>query len=92
MSDVMDYSFENIIKQVNSISSSALSNEVKLRRSGELFYQGSQTLLLQAEKMLESALQQEVDLTDTKIDSSFSLFLASLTQHGTVFIISLFEY
>lgn len=80
MSDVMDYSFENIIKQVNSISSSSLSDEVKLRRSGELFYQGSQTLLVQAEKMLEDALQQEVDLTDTKIDSSFSLFLSSLTQ------------
>ncbi len=53
MSDVMDYSFKNIIKQVNSISSSALSNEVKLRRSGELFYQGSQTLLAQAEKIVE---------------------------------------
>ncbi|MDJ0751762.1 MAG: hypothetical protein QNJ11_19920 [Woeseiaceae bacterium] len=82
MSDVMDYSFKNIIKQVNSISSSALSNEVKLRRSGELFYQGSQTLLAQAEKIVEDALQQEVVLTDTKIDSSFSLFLSSLTQQS----------
>ncbi|MDJ0650536.1 MAG: hypothetical protein QNJ60_17730 [Xenococcaceae cyanobacterium MO_188.B19] len=42
----MDNSFNSIIKQVNSISSSSLSDEVKLRRSGELFYQGSQTLLL----------------------------------------------
>ncbi len=65
----MDYSLSSIIKQVNSISSSSLSDEVKLRRSGELFYQGSQTLLLQAEKILEAARAQEVDLTDTKVDT-----------------------
>ena len=78
----MDYSLSSIIKQVNSISSSSLSDEVKLRRSGELFYQGSQTLFAQAEKILEDALQQEVVLTDTKIDSNFTLFLSSLTQQS----------
>ena len=82
MSDLMDCSFENIIKQVNLINSSSLSDEVKLRRSGELFYQGSQTLLLQAEKILEAARAQEVEESDSKVDSSFSLFLASLTQQS----------
>ena len=62
----MDNSFNSIIKQVNSISSSSLSDEVKLRRAGELFYQGSQTLLLQAEKILEAARAQEVEESDRR--------------------------
>ncbi|MEO0014786.1 MAG: hypothetical protein RLZZ535_3175 [Cyanobacteriota bacterium] len=79
---MMDYSFNNIIKQVNLIDSSHLRDEIKLRRSGELFYQGSVTLLAQAEAALENAQQDNVDLTDTLIDNSFCQFLASLTQQS----------
>jgi hypothetical protein len=79
---MMDYSFNNIIKQVNLIDSSHLRDEIKLRRSGELFYQGSLSLLAQAEAALENAQQDNVDLTDTLIDNSFCQFLASLTQQS----------
>lgn len=78
----MDYSFSSIIQQVNLIDSSQLRDEIKLRRSGELFYQGSVGLLKQAEAALEIAQQQEINLIDTKIDDSFSQFLASLTQQS----------
>lgn len=76
----MDYSFSNIIRQVNKIDLSSLRDEIKLRRSGELFYQGSVGLLKQVDAALENVQQQEVDLSDTIIDGSFSQFLASLTQ------------
>jgi hypothetical protein len=78
----MDYSFSNIIKQVNKIDISSLRDEIKLRRSGELFYQGSVNLLKQVDAALENVQQQEVDLTDTIIDGSFSQFLASSTQQS----------
>ena len=76
----MNYSFSSIIQQVNLIDSSGLRDEIKLRRSGELFYQGSLSILARAEAALEDSRQPKIDATDTKIDSSFSLFLASLTQ------------
>ena len=78
----MDYSFSDIIQQVNKIDSSRLRDEIKLRRSGELFYQGSVCLLALAEAALENAQQEDVDLTDTPIDNSFCQFLASLTQQS----------
>jgi hypothetical protein len=78
----MDYSFSNIIRQVNKIDLSSLRDEIKLRRSGELFYQGSVGLLKQVDAALENVQQQEVDLTDTIIDGSFSQFLASSTQQS----------
>lgn len=78
----MDYSFGDIIQQVNKIDSSHLKDEIKLRRTGELFYLGSVCLLAQAEAALENAHQESVDLTDTLIDKSFCLFLASLTQQS----------
>ncbi len=76
----MNYSFSSIIQQVNLIDSSGLRDEIKLRRSGELFYQGSLSILARAEAALKNSRQPEIDATDTKIDSSFSLFIASLTQ------------
>jgi hypothetical protein len=78
----MDYSFGDIIQQVNKIDSSHLKDEIKLRRTGELFYLGSVCLLAQAEAALENAQQDNVDLTDTPIDNSFCQFLASLTQQS----------
>jgi hypothetical protein len=78
----MDYSFSAIIQQVNKIDSSHLKDEIKLRRTGELFYLGSVCLLAQAEAALENAQQDNVDLTDTPIDNSFCQFLASLTQQS----------
>ena len=79
---MMDYSFNNIIKQVNLIDSSHLRDEIKLRRSGELFYQGSMSLLAQAEAAFENAQQENIDLPDTLIDNCFGQFLASLTQQS----------
>ena len=76
----MDDSFGCIIKQVNLIDSSHLRDEIKLRRSGELFYQGSLSILAQAEAALENAKKQDANSTDTSIDNSFGQFLASLTQ------------
>lgn len=78
----MDYFFSDIIKQVNKIDSSQLKDEIKLRRSGELFYLGSVCLLAQVEAALENAQQEGVDLTDTPINNSFCQFLASLTQQS----------
>ena len=78
----MNDSFSSIIQQVKLIDSSQLRDEIKLRRSGELFYQGSVSLLAQAEAALENAQQQGIDLTDTPIDNSFEQFLASLTQQS----------
>ena len=78
----MDYSFGDIIQQVNKIDSSHIKDEIKLRRTGELFYLGSVCLLAQAEAALENAQQDNVDLTDTLIDNSFCQFLASLTQQS----------
>ncbi|WP_019505957.1 hypothetical protein [Pleurocapsa sp. PCC 7319] len=78
----MDYSFSAIIQQVNKIDSSHIKDEIKLRRTGELFYLGSVCLLAQAEAALENAQQDNVDLTDTPIDNSFCQFLASLTQQS----------
>jgi hypothetical protein len=78
----MDYCFIDIIRQVNLINSSELRDEIKLRRSGELFYQGSINLLEQAKTALSVAQQQEINLADTSIDDSFSQFLFSLTQQS----------
>ena len=78
----MDYFFSDIIKQVNKIDSSQLKDEIKLRRSGKLFYQGSVSLLARVEAALENAQQEGVDLTDTPINNSFCQFLASLTQQS----------
>ena len=78
----MNYSFSSIIQQVNLIDSSELGDEIKLRRSSELFYQGSINLLEQATIALSVAQQQEINLADTSIDNSFSQFLFSLTQQS----------
>lgn len=78
----MNYSFSSIIQQVNQIARSGLRDELKLRHAGELFYQGSLSILARAEAALEDSRQPEIELTDTKIDSSFSLFLVSLTQQS----------
>ncbi|PSB05976.1 hypothetical protein C7B62_24015 [Pleurocapsa sp. CCALA 161] len=59
-----------------------MRDEIKLRRSGELFYQGSINLLEQVKIALAVAQQQEINLADTSIDNSFSQFLFSLTQQS----------
>ncbi|WP_036487544.1 hypothetical protein [Myxosarcina sp. GI1] len=84
----MDYSFSTIIQRVNLIASSKLNDEVKLRQAGELFYQSSLSILVRAEAAFEASLQPEIATADTKIDSSFSLFIDSLTQQSvsTIFL------
>lgn len=75
----MDYSFISIIKQVNALDSSSLTDEVKLRRSGELFYQGSLEILYQTQIILDSLRQSKINQKDTEVDDGVSIFLASLT-------------
>lgn len=83
-----DIPFAQLIQQVDSIQSATISDEVKLRRSGELIYLVSEQILNKAKALLEKSQQSEVDETDTKIDRSFSDFLTSLTQQSisTVFL------
>lgn len=78
----MNYSFVSIIKQVNALDSSSLTDEVKLRRSGELFYQGSLEILYQTQIILDSLRQSKINQKDTEVDDGFSIFLASLTQQS----------
>jgi hypothetical protein len=83
-----DIPFAQLIQQVDSIQSATISDEVKLRRSGELIYFVSEQILDKAKALLEKSQQSEVDETNTKIDRSFSDFLTSLTQQSisTVFL------
>ncbi|PSB06670.1 hypothetical protein C7B62_22255 [Pleurocapsa sp. CCALA 161] len=83
-----DNPFVQLIQQVDSIQSATISDEVKLRRSGELIYFVSEQILDKAKALLEQSQQSEVDETDTKIDRSFSDFITSLTQQSisTVFL------
>ncbi len=74
--------FGKIIKKVNWVSSSNLRDEVKLRKSGELIYQGSLSILELANIILSESKQESIDSTETKIDASFNLFLASCTQQS----------
>lgn len=74
--------FAQLIQQVDNIKSATISDEIKLRRSAELIYFVSEQILQKAKTLLEKSQQSEVDETDTKIDGSFSAFLASLTQQS----------
>jgi hypothetical protein len=86
-----DIPFAQLIQQVDSIQSGTISDEVKLRRSGELIYFVSEQILDKAKALLEKSQQSEVDETDTKIDRSFSDFLTSLTQQS-IFTVFLAKY
>jgi hypothetical protein len=83
-----DIPFAQLIQQVDSIQSATISDEVKLRRSGELIYLVSEQILDKAKALLEKSQQSEVDETDTKIDRSFCDFITSLTQQSisTIFL------
>jgi hypothetical protein len=67
---------------VDQVQSAPISDEIKLRRSGELFYLGSEQILLQAQTLLEESQQSDVNKGDTKIDQCFSSWLASFTQQS----------
>lgn len=84
-----DIPFVQLIQQVDDIQSATISDEVKLRRSGELIYFVSEQILQKANALLEKSQQSQVDQIDTKIDRSFSDFLASLTQQSisTLFLV-----
>jgi hypothetical protein len=86
-----DIPFVQLIQQVDNIQSATISDEAKLRRSGELIYFGSEQILQKANTLLEQSEQSEVDETDTKIDRSFSNFLTSLTQQS-IFTVFLAKY
>ncbi|MBE9043453.1 hypothetical protein IQ255_03345 [Pleurocapsales cyanobacterium LEGE 10410] len=74
---------------MDTIGSACIRDEVKLRRSGELIYFGSEQILDRVNALLEKsqrclrlASQSQVNETDTLIDRSFTDFLSSLTQQS----------
>ena len=75
-------SFEKLIKQVDKIKDSEATDEIKLRRSGELICQYSGQLLQRTETLFEQIQHPEVELGDTIIDTSFDSFLSSMTQQS----------
>ncbi|MEO1801635.1 MAG: hypothetical protein AAFR62_14625, partial [Cyanobacteria bacterium J06629_2] len=75
-------SFEKLIKQVDKIKDSEATDDIKLRRSGELIYQYSGQLLQRTETLFKQIQHPEVELGDTVIDASFDSFLASMTQQS----------
>ncbi|NJK57481.1 MAG: hypothetical protein HC939_16470 [Pleurocapsa sp. SU_5_0] len=75
-------SFEKLIQQVDKIRDSEATDEIKLRRSGELICQYSGQLLQRTETLFEQIQHPEVELGDTIIDASFDSFLASMTQQS----------
>ncbi|WP_036488815.1 hypothetical protein [Myxosarcina sp. GI1] len=75
-----DIPFTQLIKQVDKIQSATISDEIKLRRSGELICFVSEQILHKAESLLEKSRQSQVDEEDTQINRSFNTFLSSLTQ------------
>lgn len=78
----MNYSFEELIKRVDFVENSAIPNEVKLKQSGILIYQGSLEILEQAQAIFDTLRYPEINKEDTLVDASFSQFLASLTQQS----------
>lgn len=74
--------FAQLIQQVDTVRSAYISDEAKLRRSGELIYKISEQILLKANTLLEKSQQSDVNETDTEIDVTFSSFLESLTQQS----------
>lgn len=79
---LLNISFTQLIKKVDAVESACIRDEIKLRRSGELIYFGSEQILRLANALLEKSQRSEVDETDTQVDRSFSDFLASLTQQS----------
>ena len=79
---MLDISFTQLIQRVDTIGSAYISDEVKLRRSGELIYFGSEQILDKVNALLEKSQQSQVDETDTKVDRNFTDFLSSLTQQS----------
>lgn len=77
-----DISFTQLIKQVDKIQSATISDEIKLRRSGELIHLVSEQILQKANTLLEKSHSSEIDEANTQIDRSFSNFLSSLTQQS----------
>ncbi|MDJ0597012.1 MAG: hypothetical protein QNJ72_44810 [Pleurocapsa sp. MO_226.B13] len=77
-----DIPFTQLIKQVDKIQSATISDEIKLRRSGELIHLVSEQILQKANTLLEKSQQSEITQADTQIDRSFSNFLSSLTQQS----------
>ena len=79
---MLDISFTQLIQKVDTIGSACIRDEVKLRRSGELIYFGSEQILDKVNALLEKSQRSQVDEADTKIERSFSNFLSSLTQQS----------
>ena len=78
----MNSSFAQLIKRVDNVNNSVIPNEVKLKRSGALIYQGSLEILEQIQIIEDTLRYREINQEDTLVDSSFSQFLVSLTQQS----------
>ena len=79
---MLDISFTQLIQRVDTIGSACIRDEVKLRRSGELIYFGSEQILDKVNALLEKSQQSQIDEADTKVDRNFTDFLSSLTQQS----------
>ena len=66
-----DVSFTQLIQKVDTIGSACIRDEVKLRRSGELIYFGSEQILDKVNALLEKSQQSQVDEADTLSRSQF---------------------
>ncbi len=78
--EMIDISFSEVIQEVDLMPVSQVSDEKKLRRSGELIYQGSLLVLEEAESLWELTQRAETTSDDVSIDDDFTKFLASFTQ------------
>ena len=54
---MLDISFAQLIQKVDTIGSACIRDEVKLRRSGELIYFGSEQILDRVNALLEKSQQ-----------------------------------
>ncbi|MGL6342811.1 MAG: hypothetical protein ACRC80_27185 [Waterburya sp.] len=68
--------FASLIVAESATVNSSMSKSVKLARLGSIYYEGSQYLLDQAQRLLDRQLQPEINSQeDTIVDESFSEFL-----------------
>ena len=74
--------FARLIQKVDTVRSARISDEAKLRLGSELIYEASEQILQRSKTLLRESQQSNIDEADTKIDSTFSSFLVSLTQQS----------
>ena len=74
--------FARLIQKVDTVRYARISDEAKLRLGSELIHEASEQILQRSKTLLEKCQQSNIDEADTKIDTTFSSFLVSLTQQS----------